>query len=185
MLHYGLFEVQLVQSGVPGFVRRPVDGGSVLPDPQLGHVHEVRGGSDPDHLGTAEPVYRHVGDFGHHLCGCAHGKGPAHLEPQLGNGPCRVLSLHLGDRDARGAGFAVLIDVRCRPVGSGIGPRVLVDLRQGPHFVPGNLPFPPGQPFGFGRFLLARGPGDHPPGMSLAAPGVLRRLLPEQPYRPL
>ena len=131
MLHDGLFEVELGEGGVPGVVRRPVDGGAVLADAQLGYVGDVGGGSDLDHLGSAEPVHRQVGDLGHHRRGGAYRQGTADFEPQLGDGPGRVLPLDFGDGDPGSAGLVMLVDVRVAPVGRGVGPDVLVGLRQG------------------------------------------------------
>ena len=186
-----LFGVQVGQGAVPFLVRRPVDAAAVGgPDPQAGHVGEVRRG-DLDDLGPGPAGDGQLGHLGDHRLGVGarrqHGQRPVHLEPELGHRPDRVVLLHLGDGDPRGSAFGRIVQHRrCTPGALGGEPgHLLVHRRQGLHFPLCRLCFPGGQPLRGGGLGGAGLPGDGAACFGLGAPGVLRRLLAEQPDRPL
>ena len=119
--------------------------------------------------------------------GWQHGQRPVHLEPELSHRPDRVVLLHLGDGDPRGLALGRIVQHRrCTPGVLGGEPgHLLVHRRQGLHFPLRRLRFPGGQPLRVGGLGGAGLPGDGAPCFGLGAPGVLRRLLAEQPDRPL
>ena len=116
-----------------------------------------------------------------------HGQRPVHLEPELSHRPDRVVLLHLGDGDPRGLALGRIVQHRrCTPGVLGGEPgHLLVHRRQGLHFPLRRLRFPGGQPLRLGGLGGAGLPGDGAARFGLGAPGVLRRLLAEQPDRPL
>ena len=117
-----------------------------------------------------------------------HGQRPGAL--RTGAGPSTSSTwcqLHLGDGDPHGRALGRIVQHRrCTPgVPGGEPGHFLVHRRQGLHFPSCRLRFPRGQPLCLGGLGGAGLPGDSAPGLGFGAPGVLRRLLAEQPDRPL
>ena len=104
------FGVEVVQGGVPVFVRGPVDAAAVgSADAEAGHVGDV-GGGHADHAGTGaagDSQFRHLGDHGVGVgAGGQDGQGAVDFEAQLRHRPDGVMLLDFGDGDPRGLRLA-------------------------------------------------------------------------------
>ena len=111
---------------------------------------------------------------------------PVHLEPELSHRPEGVLGLHLGHRDPCGGALGRIIQHSPAAHGTLRGGKrrdLFVHRGQGVHFAPHGLGFPGNEALRGGRFGGAGLPGDGAAGCALAAPGVLPRLLVQQPQR--